>query len=62
MSINTSQSFRYQVPGTRYQVPGLLIDFNIVPWDSEIFGNPVAQINQIKVGDAAEASDPYCEF
>lgn len=42
--------------------PGLTMASTIVPWDSGIFGFPVAQIDQIEVADAAYASAAYARF
>jgi RimJ/RimL family protein N-acetyltransferase len=42
--------------------PALSIASSIVPWDSEVFGFPVAQIDRIELADAAEASAAYHHF
>ena len=34
----------------------------IVPWDTEVFGFPVAQIDHIEVGDATDAAISYADF
>ena len=42
--------------------PGLSMAASIVPWDSEIFGFPVAQIDHIDVADRGAASTAYTHF
>jgi ribosomal protein S18 acetylase RimI-like enzyme len=53
-------NFEYQVESIR--TPALSIDYHLVPWDSDIFGKPVAQISQIRVTDATQAHRDYQPF
>ena len=34
---------------------GTVIECSLVPWDTEIFGFPVAQITRIDIGECPEA-------
>lgn len=52
--------FEYQVESIR--APALSMDYHLVPWDSEIFGKPVAQISHLCVTDAAHADRDYEPF
>jgi GNAT superfamily N-acetyltransferase len=42
--------------------PALSIASSIVPWDSQVFGFPVAQVDRIEVADVAGASAAYHLF
>lgn len=42
--------------------PALELDYHLVPWDSEIFATPVAQISRIEVRDAAGAAVDFQQF
>ena len=53
-------NFEYQVESIR--TPALSMDYHLVPWDSEIFGKPVAQVSRLQVNDAAQAHRDYEPF
>ena len=40
----------------------LKLTSSLVPWDTEIFGFPVAQIHHLEVADFLFAVDEYCKF
>jgi len=42
--------------------PALRLDYHLVPWDSQIFGVPVAQISELQVHDARRAAHDYAQF
>ncbi len=47
---------------TRFERAGAVIDCSLVPWDSEIFGFPVAQITRIVLEDDAHPAQALGEF
>jgi RimJ/RimL family protein N-acetyltransferase len=49
-------------PQFRLTKPGFSIASSIVPWDSQAFGFPVAQIDRIDVADVIDASAAYHLF
>jgi ribosomal protein S18 acetylase RimI-like enzyme len=53
-------NFEYQVESIR--TPALSMDYHLVPWDSDIFGQPVAQISQLRITDAMQAHRDYQPF
>jgi ribosomal protein S18 acetylase RimI-like enzyme len=52
--------FDYQMETIR--TPSLALDYFLVPWDTEIVGAPVANIECLEVRDAAKASNDYLSF
>lgn len=52
--------FEYQVESIR--TPALSMDYHLVPWDTDIFGKPVAQISQLRITDAVRAHGDYQPF
>ena len=52
--------FEYQVESIR--TPALSMDYHLVPWDSEIFARPVAQVSQLRVTDLSTAHRDYQPF
>jgi ribosomal protein S18 acetylase RimI-like enzyme len=53
-------SFEYTTRSIR--TAALQLDYFLVPWDTEILGVPVAQINELRVSDPAAAARDYEEF
>jgi RimJ/RimL family protein N-acetyltransferase len=47
---------------TRFERAGGILECSIVPWDSEIFGFPVAQIDHLDFGDAKGPSGVFDAF
>ena len=50
------------VAATRFQAGGAVLECSLVPWDSEIFGFPVAQIGRLELADAERAGGILWEF
>lgn len=50
------------MPATRFEAHGAVVECFLVPWDSEIFGFPVAQINRMELTEGAQASVVLREF
>jgi len=46
----------------RLETSALALGYGIVPWDTEIFGFPVAQLHDVEVKDAAAAAIPFAAF
>jgi RimJ/RimL family protein N-acetyltransferase len=44
------------------RTPALALDYHLVPWDSEIFGRPVAQISEVRLSDAHQAERDFEPF
>jgi ribosomal protein S18 acetylase RimI-like enzyme len=53
-------SFEYTSRSIR--TAALQLDYFLVPWDTEILGMPVAQINELRVTDPVAAARDYEEF
>jgi ribosomal protein S18 acetylase RimI-like enzyme len=47
---------------TRVEKDGAAIEYSLVPWDSDIFGFPVAQIGRIELDDGADGERVLHEF
>ncbi len=47
---------------TRMEIDGAAIECSLVPWDSEIFGFPVAQIGRIELADGVDGATVLQEF
>ena len=47
---------------TRIEKDGAIIECSLVPWDSDIFGFPVAQVGSIELEDGADGSRALQEF
>lgn len=43
---------------TQIELDGAVLDCSLVPWDTEIFGYPVAQIEHLDVSTAADSAAP----
>jgi len=52
--------FEYHVESIRTKA--LALDFYLVPWDTEIFGVPVAQIASVRVEEPTQAAQDYGAF
>jgi GNAT superfamily N-acetyltransferase len=50
------------VGSTRLESAGAVLECSLVPWDSEIFGFPVAQISDLELGEAADPADVLDRF
>lgn len=53
-------NFDYQLQAIR--TPALALDYYLVPWDSEIFGQPVAQVSELRVIEPSQAAIDYRAF
>lgn len=53
-------NFEYRTESIR--TPALTLDYYLVPWDTRIFGAPVAQISKLQVTDPAQAGRDYEAF
>ena len=42
---------------TRLEIAGAVLECSLVPWDSEIFGFPVAQISRVDLGEGARPAE-----
>lgn len=47
---------------TRLDCPGAILECLMVPWDSEIFGYPVAQISRFELAEDAQPTPILAEF
>jgi len=47
---------------TRFERAGAVIECSMVPWDSEIFGFPVAQITRVALEEGARSAEALGEF
>lgn len=44
------------------RTPALSMDYHLVPWDSDIFGRPVAQISEVRVSNVRQAARDFEPF
>ena len=50
------------MPATKFEADGVALECFVVPWDTEVFGFPVAQISRLELGEGADPSKILREF
>ncbi len=46
----------------RFETGGVILECGLVPWDTEIFGFPVAQLSRVEIAEGARPQDTLRQF